>query len=71
MSLAEVVPMARSLPREERRKLVELLTLDLECEEDNKLLASLANTRHEIWSPFESFDAAEKLEELLRSERAK
>ena len=71
MSLAELVPMVQTLPREDKQRLAELLARDLNSEESSELLNSLANSRHEIWSQFNAFEAAETLLEVLRTSGAK
>ena len=71
MSLTEVVPMVQALPHEDKRQLLALLRRDLDASEESDLVNSLANTRQEFWSPFDANEAAEKMEQLLRSSEVK
>ena len=71
MSLAELVPMVQSLPREDKRQLAELLAHDLADEEGNETLEFLTGTPQEVWSPFDAYEAAETLFDLLQATGAK
>jgi hypothetical protein len=68
MSLTELVPMVRSLPREDKRQLAELLAHDLAGEEGNETLEFLSSTPQEVWSPFDAYEAAGTLLDRLRAE---
>ena len=71
MSLAEVVPILKMLPREERKQLAELLNRDLANEELAEELSFLSKSPQEVWSPFDAYEAAETLLEVLRADGAK
>lgn len=71
MSLAELVPMVQSLPREDKRQLAELLAHDLADAEGNETLEFLSSSPQEVWSPFDAYEAAETLLDLLQANGAK
>lgn len=69
MSLVDILPSIRSLPRTERIRLIQLLAEDLASEEATQGLT--AGTEYPVWSPYDSFAAADALQEfLLNDERA-
>jgi hypothetical protein len=63
MSLDEIVPALRTLPRADKLHLIQLLAADLAGEEAAELPSAGASCP--IWSPFEAFDAAQALLRLL------
>lgn len=63
MSLAEILPNIRSLPRTDRIRLIQLLAEDLASEEATMALTSGAE--YPVWSPYDSFAAADALQEFL------
>lgn len=65
MSLVEILPNIRALPRAERIRLIQLLAEDLASEEAMQVLATGAE--YPVWSPFDSFAAADTLQEFLRT----
>ena len=69
MSLVEILPNIRSLPRTDRIRLIQLLAEDLASEEATLVLTS--GTEYPVWSPYDSFAAAGALQEFLsRQEEA-
>ena len=69
MSLVEILPNIRSLPRTDRIRLIQILAEDLASEEATLVLTSGAE--YPVWSPYDSFAAADTLQELLsRQEEA-
>jgi hypothetical protein len=66
MSLVEILPSVQSLPREDKLQLIHILTQELaEAEGPAELVPGQA---YPVWSPFDAWEAAAKLEEFLRSE---
>jgi hypothetical protein len=68
MSLAELMAALQALPRADKLQVIQVLAADLAREEAAGLLPPGASCP--IWSPFEAFDAARVLLELLEKERA-
>ena len=65
MSLAEVLPEARALPREDKIELLRVLSKELE---ENEAPFILPGT-YEVWSPFDAFEAAATMQRFLEEER--
>jgi hypothetical protein len=63
MSLVELLPNVRALPRTDRIRLIQLLAEELASEEATLPLAS--ETEYPVWSPYDSFAAAATLHEFL------
>ena len=68
MSLAELMPALQALPRADKLQVIQVLAADLAREEAAALIPAGASCP--IWSPFEAFDAARVLMDLLEKERA-
>jgi hypothetical protein len=68
MSLIELAPAVRALPNPDKLRLLQVLADDLAAAFD-----SVTAGGHEvaIWSPFDSYDAAQVLEDALRAERSR
>ena len=63
MTLAEMLPKIRSLPRGEKLRLIQFLADDVAREEEVRFEA--AGQTVEIWSPFDSAQGAATLLEVL------
>lgn len=66
MTLTEILPELKTLNRSEKMRVVKIL-IDEIAEEDEVFLENGAS--YPVWSPFDSFDAAEKLNQLLKQEK--
>jgi len=66
MSLTEILPNIRSLPRVDRIRLIQLLAEDLASEEATPGL--VPGAEYPVWSPYDSFAAANVLQEFLRQD---
>ena len=69
MSLAEVLPEVRSLSREDKVQLIQLLTQELSATDPTALLTP--GQSYPVWSPVDAFAAADALSKVLDSERAR
>jgi len=63
MSLAEVLPAIRSLPRSDQVRLVHMLIEELTADESQ--LAIIAGHSHEVWMPEDNSQGAAELQKLL------
>ena len=63
MSLADLMPALQKLPRDDKLDVIRLLVSDLTRQEGIDLLQSGAS--YPIWTPFDAFDAAKSLQQLL------
>ncbi|MBI2229020.1 MAG: hypothetical protein HYU46_07965 [Deltaproteobacteria bacterium] len=68
MSLTELVPAIRMLPRADKLRLMQFLIIDLAQEEGIPLLS--AGAECPVWTPLNAFDAADLLLQMLRTHRA-
>jgi hypothetical protein len=68
MSLAELMPALEKLPRDDKLEVIRLLISDLTRHEGIDLLQSGAS--YPIWTPFDAYDAARSLQQLLDQDRA-
>lgn len=68
MTLAELLPEIQSLGRGEKLQLIQLLAADVAREE--QLVAGWKDKTFEVWSPYDSADAAHVLEKQLRAARS-
>ncbi len=66
MSLLELYPAVRSLPREDKVRLLQFLAGELA--HDEGLPNVLPGTECPVWSPYDAFDAARVLEQALAAE---
>ncbi len=62
MSLAEVLPNLKTLNRSEKLRVVKILIDEITSEEESFFESG---AEYEIWSPYDSYDAAEKLQQML------
>ena len=67
MSLAEVLPNLKTLNRSEKLRVVKIL-IDEIIQEEASFFESGAE--YEIWSPYDSYDAAEKLQQMLEENKS-
>ncbi|PSB55490.1 hypothetical protein [Chamaesiphon polymorphus] len=65
MTITELFPTLRNLPRADKLKVMQFLVTELAKEEEPALQPGAT---YEIWSPFDSHEAAHKLAQLLESE---
>jgi len=68
MSLTELVPAIRMLPRVDKLRLIQFLVIDLAQEGGIPLLS--AEAEYPIWTPLNAFDAADTLLQMLQTHRA-
>jgi hypothetical protein len=68
MSLTELFPAIKMLPRADKLRLMQFLVIDLAHEEGVPLLA--ADAEYPIWTPLNAFDAAETLLQMLQTHQA-
>ena len=67
MSLADLMPALQKLPRDDKLDVIRLLVSDLTRQEGIDLLQSGAS--YPIWTPFDAYDAASSLQQLLDQDR--
>lgn len=67
MSLAELMPALQNLPRQDKLEVIRLLVSDLTRQEGINCLQSGAS--YPIWTPFDAYDAARSLQQLLDQDR--
>ena len=63
MSLADVLPTLHNLPRDEKIEVIRLLSSDLLRQEGIDLLQD--GQSYPLWTPFDAFDAAKSLQQML------
>ena len=68
MSLTELVPAIKMLPRADKLRLMQFLIIDLAQEEGIPLLA--AEAEYPIWTPLNACDAADTLLQMLQTHQA-
>jgi hypothetical protein len=68
MSLTELFPAIKMLPRADKLRLMQFLVIDLAQEEGVPLLA--ADAEYPIWTPFHACDAADTLLQMLKTHQA-
>ena len=64
MSLAELLPSVQALPRSDKFRLVQELIAELAQEE------GLTEGEYPIWSPYDAYEAAATLMQLLEEDKA-
>ncbi|HYT89589.1 MAG TPA: hypothetical protein VEL76_12855 [Gemmataceae bacterium] len=69
MSLLELMPQLRALPRAEKVRAIQLLAEELAREEPALLLET--GKSYPLWSPWNSFDAATVLLRVLEADKEK
>jgi hypothetical protein len=65
MSLPELFPAIKMLPRADKLRLMQFLVIDLAQEEGVPLLA--ADAEYPVWTPLNAFDAADTLLQMLKT----
>jgi len=65
MSLTELLPAVRTLPRADKLRLMHFLVLDLAQEEGVPLFAP--DTEYPIWTPLNAYETAETLLQALKT----
>jgi hypothetical protein len=68
MSLTELFPAIKMLPRADKLRLMQFLIIDLAQEEGVPLLA--ADAEYPIWMPLHAFEAADTLLQMLKTHQA-
>lgn len=68
MTLSEMLPTIRSLPRLDKLRLIQLLAADIAG--DDGIALDMADKTVPIWSPYDSFQGADTLLRLLDGEKA-
>lgn len=68
MSLTELFPDVKLLPRADKLRLIQFLVVELAQEEGVSLLTS--GSEYPIWTPFNAFEAADTLMEMLEDYEA-
>ena len=68
MSLTELFPAIKMLPRADKLRLMQFLVIDLAQEEGVPLLS--ADAEYPIWTPLYAFDAADTLLQMLQTPQA-
>ena len=64
MSLTELFPEVKNLPRADKLRLMQFIVVDLAQDEGVPLLTSGAE--YPVWTPFNAFDAATTLNQILK-----
>jgi hypothetical protein len=67
MSFAELIPALQALPRADKLRVIQFLAGDLALDEGAELLPAGASCP--TWSPFDAFDAAKTLMQMLLRSR--
>jgi len=68
MSLTELFPAIRMLPRADKLRLMQFLVIDLAQEEGIPLLS--ADAEYPMWTPLNALDAADTLLQMLHTHQA-
>lgn len=68
MTLAELLPALHGLPKCEKLRAIQLLAADI-AREDGEILVP-SDAAYPVWSPFDAFDGAASLMQLLEDEKA-
>jgi hypothetical protein len=68
MTLAELLPELRGLPRAHKLRVIQLLASDVAREEGTEVIAPEGS--YPIWSPYDAFEGAATLLRVLDEEQA-
>jgi hypothetical protein len=68
ITLTELLPLLKLLPRVDKLRLVQFLVFELVKEEDPALLE--ANLAYPLWTPYNAFEAADTLLNVLAEEHS-
>ncbi|MBD2777607.1 hypothetical protein [Iningainema tapete] len=63
--LRQVIAEIEKLPEDQQNAIASRLLAELKQEPENLLLQQLASTEAVVWSPYEAYEAAQTLSELL------
>lgn len=69
MTLQELLPLLHQLSRADKLRVLQYVATDLATEEN--LTAMFTAKEYEVWSPYDSADAARQLYALLEEEKQK
>lgn len=67
MTVVELLPSLKALPRLEKLRVVEFLVGEIAREEE--LLPFAADTAYQVWSPYGAAEAASTLQGMLEQEK--
>ena len=67
MSLTELFPAIKVLPRADKLRLMQFLVIDLAQEEGVPLLS--ADAEYPVWTPLSAFDAGDVLLQMLKAHK--
>lgn len=67
MSIAELIPTLKGLPREDKIQVLRLMASDLTEEAGVEILQN--GTSYPVWTPFDAHEAAQSLQKLLEEDR--
>ena len=68
MTLTELVPAVKNLPRADKLRLMQVLVIDLAQDEGVSLLSTEAD--YPVWTPLNAVEAAETLWHMLEEHKA-
>ena len=68
MSLTELLPAIQALPRADKLRLMQVLVAEIANEEAIAVLPT--DMAHAIWTPYDAYDAAATLLDVLREDQA-
>ena len=68
MTLNEILPSLHALPRADKLRIIQLLTVDVASEDG--ITPVDMNTIYPVWSPHEAFDGAATLLRVLEQDNA-
>ena len=68
MPLAELLPALHGLPKNEKLRAIQVLAADV-AREDGEILAP-CEAPYPVWSPYDAFEGAATLMQLLEQEKA-
>jgi hypothetical protein len=68
MSLTELLPAIHALPRADKLRLMQVLVAEIANEE--AIAMPPMDLAHAIWTPYDAYDAAATLLEVLHKDRA-
>ncbi len=68
MSLTELLPAIHALPRTDKLRLMQILVAEIANEETVTL--STTDISHAIWTPYDAYDAAATLLQVLNEDQA-
>ena len=69
--LRKAIAEIEKLPQEKQDEIASRLLAELEQESEKLLLEQLASTQAVVWSPYDAYEAAQSLSELLAAAQQK